>query len=262
MAICPSCENPIQIINLYKVNAKTKPYAKHYQRSVPHLANYNQENYDNCLRASHARTQLDKGARQQRLAGQALEILKAVIDQFDRITYLVGRVLGIKITENLAKPMLINYLSGEGYLYRYASLNNIPWIFAYFANSQTLVNRVVYQPELLKAIEAKTPMILKTLKKGKQLTKPENRYVNLSFFCHQHRTIERDSNIEECLDFSVDFEGQEIYKQTIIFDTTYFSRLVNKEGNEDKRNIEMLKLAKDTCIAQLPIEALNLLGLQ
>lgn len=259
MAICPSCENPIQIINLYNINAKTKPYARHYPNSVPYLANYNQDNYDSCLLTSQVRAQLDKGARKQRLAGQALEILKAVINQFDRIIYLLGKILGLKITENLAKSMLINYLAGEGYLYKYASLNNIPWIFAYFANSQSLVNRVIYQTELIKAILAKTPLVLN---KDNQLTKPEGRYVNLSFFCQQHRAIEKDGNIEECMDFSVDFEDQEVYKQEIIFDTTYFSHLVNKDGNENMRNHKMLKLAKDICTAKLPNATLNLLKLQ
>ena len=46
-AICPQCDNPIQIVGLYKKLKNTdKPYGKHYTRSVNGLADYNQQAYD------------------------------------------------------------------------------------------------------------------------------------------------------------------------------------------------------------------------
>lgn len=45
-AVCPACDNPIQIIGLYKKSERTdKPYGKHYPRSIPKLAEYNHEAY-------------------------------------------------------------------------------------------------------------------------------------------------------------------------------------------------------------------------
>ena len=48
-AVCPACDNPIQIMGLYKTN---KPFGKHYPKTVPDLAEYNQEAYEYCPLAS------------------------------------------------------------------------------------------------------------------------------------------------------------------------------------------------------------------
>lgn len=48
-AVCPACDNPIQIIGLYKrIKNTDKPYARHCIHSVAGLAEYNQQAYDFC----------------------------------------------------------------------------------------------------------------------------------------------------------------------------------------------------------------------
>ena len=48
-AVCPACDNPIQIIGLYKKLKNTdKPYGRHCIHSVARLAEYNQQAYDFC----------------------------------------------------------------------------------------------------------------------------------------------------------------------------------------------------------------------
>ncbi|MDO5399174.1 MAG: hypothetical protein Q4G33_14750 [bacterium] len=49
-AVCPRCDNPIQILGLY---TKPKLYGRHYTRSVKGLANYYQTNYEYCPLADH-----------------------------------------------------------------------------------------------------------------------------------------------------------------------------------------------------------------
>lgn len=49
--VCPTCDNPIQIIGLFKT-AETKPYGKHYNRDVEKLAKHNQATYRFCPYAS------------------------------------------------------------------------------------------------------------------------------------------------------------------------------------------------------------------
>lgn len=46
-AVCPECENPIQIIGLFKNTAESgrRPYGKHYSQSIPGLAIYNHDDY-------------------------------------------------------------------------------------------------------------------------------------------------------------------------------------------------------------------------
>ena len=48
-AVCPHCDNPIEIIGLYKKIRNTpNPYGKHYPSSIPNLATYNQQAYEYC----------------------------------------------------------------------------------------------------------------------------------------------------------------------------------------------------------------------
>lgn len=48
-AVCPACDNPVQLIGLYRINKQTPyPYAKHHTQSLAGIAQYIQENYEHC----------------------------------------------------------------------------------------------------------------------------------------------------------------------------------------------------------------------
>ncbi|WP_279716790.1 hypothetical protein [Chelonobacter oris] len=48
-AICPECNNPVQIIGLYKKSAHTdKQFAKHCAEPIPHIGIYDKSNYEYC----------------------------------------------------------------------------------------------------------------------------------------------------------------------------------------------------------------------
>ena len=53
-AICPACNNPIQIINLFGVQyqeentGRTNLHGRHYKNNVDGLPNYSEVNYVNC----------------------------------------------------------------------------------------------------------------------------------------------------------------------------------------------------------------------
>lgn len=52
-AVCPACDNPIQILGLYKKLANTdKPYGKHYNHSIT-IATHNETTYRLCPYAGH-----------------------------------------------------------------------------------------------------------------------------------------------------------------------------------------------------------------
>ena len=52
-AVCPACDNPIQILGLYKKLVNTdKPYGKHYNHSIT-IATHNETTYRLCPYAGH-----------------------------------------------------------------------------------------------------------------------------------------------------------------------------------------------------------------
>ena len=84
-AICPACDNPIQIISLYKRRPDSpKPYGKHVPKSIPGVAEYFQEAYDVCPLADHKKAKNPPpDLRKKNMKGLPTSILEAVRDHFD-----------------------------------------------------------------------------------------------------------------------------------------------------------------------------------
>lgn len=141
-AVCPACNNPVQIIGFYKKSTHTEePFAKHYLGDLK-IAKYVQENYDYCpyraKRKSYSRSALRSSNNPI-----AYLIVQKLVQNFGKVVYIVSKWTGIQISQNLAKEMLNDYFTGKGYLYVGASLVNIPLMFAYFSISKTIYGRYV-----------------------------------------------------------------------------------------------------------------------
>ncbi|HHH9391422.1 TPA: hypothetical protein ACP319_006378, partial [Pseudomonas aeruginosa] len=112
-AVCPACDNPVQIIGLYHLPANvTRPYGRHYARSVRDLAEADEEARENCPYFKprvHQKTE-----RKASVDGTPLKILKILIEQFDRVVYLLRKELGVNISQNLAIRMLEQYRREKG----------------------------------------------------------------------------------------------------------------------------------------------------
>ena len=161
-AICPACDNPIQILGLYKELAHTdKPYAKHYDGSIDGLAVSNKENYDLCPYANPQRH--DKNSKREHLEGIPNKVIALIKDEFHSIMRYLCDITGININRNLARKMLKTYMGQEAYLYTGATLTNYPLMIAYFSNAQSLFRQSVRTDSALeKAIKDKLPEVALT----------------------------------------------------------------------------------------------------
>ncbi|MDF7669980.1 hypothetical protein PT276_01960 [Orbaceae bacterium ESL0721] len=217
-AVCPACDNPIEIIRL---RDGVKPYGKHFKKTV-YRSTVNQ---------------------------LSLDILKLLVLQLDRVVYLLEKDIGIKISSKLAIDMLENYLAERAYLYKYSSLHNIPWMFAYFANSHSLFYRIIHKNEALKrTIITQTSL---TLDKYNKVINETDQFAKLIWFLTKHTVKHEDHKFIESLDFIVSFNEKNIYKQRIEFNTQYFNNLINQKGNDDKRDYQLLKVANELYLAHL-----------
>lgn len=226
-AVCPGCNNPIELIGIIRKSKDERIYGKHCGYHVTGLAFNNVEDYYSCkyrAKQHYVRTQ-----RKSSNSPLGLEILKQIKDQFDRIIYLLKVTTGIQISPNLAEKMLISYLSTKGYYYTGADLRNIPWIFAYQSNSQSL-----YQVSISKKYE-KVKELIQALK---------------------HKVKENeDGEIIETIVFSIseakefDFSDPQnplnniLWKSQIQFDYDFYQKLILSKKNEDKRQKSYLSIA-------------------
>ncbi|WP_392562237.1 hypothetical protein RHO12_01755 [Orbus sturtevantii] len=174
-------------------------------------------------------------------------ILTLLVEQFDRVVYVLENDIGIKLSDTLAIDMLKNYVAEQGYLYRFSSLHNIPWMFAYFSNSQTLRGRIIFKNEALKtALLTLTPFTFAS-KNADQVVNETGKFANLTFYFTRHKVKKEDESYTESLDFVVAYEGNDIYTQEIVFDVHFFNHLINTKGNDDKRKRNLIELAYNTC---------------
>lgn len=92
-AICPACDNPIQIVGLYIKDKTRFPYGKHYPKDFAY-AKYNRENYLYCPLASHSFGQPEKRLKKE-FSEFEKTIYNLVRENFDLALYIAERKTGI-----------------------------------------------------------------------------------------------------------------------------------------------------------------------
>lgn len=131
-AICPACDNPIQILGLYKKLKNTeKPYGKHYCRSIS-IAPHDEQAYRFCPYSSNAYT-ITADSKVDEITDYNISIYNTMKNYFDLAIYVLKQDTGIYISRIEAKRLLDCYVSGEMYLYPWATIYNIPWMLMYFS---------------------------------------------------------------------------------------------------------------------------------
>ncbi|HBO3826025.1 TPA: hypothetical protein L4T19_006382 [Pseudomonas aeruginosa] len=251
-AVFPACDNPVQIIGLYHLPANVaRPYGRHYARSVRDLAEADEEARENCPYFKprvHQKTE-----RKASVNGTPLKILKILIEQFDRVIYLLRKELGVNISQNLAIRMLEQYRRERGYLYTGATLTNIPWIFAYMADSQSLFGQLLLDDDLVKAVSAEVPAASvdkygRVSSKVDESGRKEYFDLNMCFVKHRFRKDSLEGELTEGMEMLVSTERKgkaiDIYTKSIVFNRQYFQRLIALPEDHPHRDSGLVEAAR------------------
>lgn len=250
-AVCPACDNPIQIIGLYRNTPESgkKPYGRHFGQSIPDLAEYDEEAYWDCPFADPS----DHKPRPPRRIESRLskQILETLYDQFDRVIYILAKDTDVSFSFALARKMLEGYLAREGWSFRDAAPYNLPWTFPEGQVALPLYGqRVKRDSEVFSAISqhcknvewketsARDMAILQ--KKGEQ-------YLDLNFAFVNHSKIVQDEHLNESIEFWVyqgsDPEKGTVYRKDILIQSDYFMNLIALPPERSFRNEKLLELA-------------------
>lgn len=243
-AVCPACDNPIQIIGMLE---RPHPYGKHFfpqpdSVTVPLKGRVDKEEYAWCPYASKNK-HLTKEDRRDKGSEIACAIKEILIEQFDRVIYLLEKNVGMKISDTLARHMLEEYKTAEGWRYRGSTRQNIPWVFAYMMQAKNLMGRIVYDKSLIAEICNKEPN-LKCNEKGQLILSDKKKRCDLSFSFIKHRRVLTEHTLAETIEFNVANSKQEtVYRKIIEFDHAYFLKLINSK-NESYRKLHLVELAR------------------
>lgn len=135
-ALCPECKNPVQLINRSVSSTKSDTlYAKHIKATMPDLATYNQEAYDDCQLANPHR--LDGKTR--RTPGLKTNKIKDIFSKYiDLIVSYAESMTGIKFSDTIIEQMISEFCKNRAYEYRAVSEHNTPLAFLYLTEAKSL----------------------------------------------------------------------------------------------------------------------------
>lgn len=137
-AVCPSCQNPIQLINRTATETRSGSfYARHHKGEVSGVAKYNERAYELCDLANPARMD-ERKRRAPSQQGKSDEIKEALINAFDLVVSVLAAATGVKLTDGVLEEMLSDFSRNKGYEYSAINLYNLPYAFAYMTESKDL----------------------------------------------------------------------------------------------------------------------------
>ncbi|MCC8097011.1 MAG: hypothetical protein LIO44_00255 [Eubacterium sp.] len=254
-AVCPACDNPIQIIGLYKkLKNSQKPYGKHYNKSISKLAVYNEQAYRFCPYA-RKKNKVFRESRKSILTDYEKSIYNLMREQFDRVVYVLSKEIDIKIYNATAEKMLSSYVADEGWLYPWATLNNLPWVFGYLYMAQNLYGKLIAKNSpLYNKIKESFPNVVFSpvdyLNDYEKFGVKEGTYIHLDYCImhHKREVDEEDGTLKETMLLSVS-EGNavgsginRIYRKELTINETYFMNFISKSSGY--RNQRLLDIAE------------------
>ena len=251
--ICPSCLNPIQLIGISK-EIKRTPYGKHTGKNIKGLANWQQIKYKYCpYAARNDRREINDEEFLPEITEDITELYNLLKNQFDRVVYVISKELDIRCSAAFWKGVLQQYLANTAYCYPWLTEANLPYIFAYIG----MRHRNVYGQEFLVGSD-----LYNALKKHKYVNfcssnDNSNKYVHLTsingflnlefrFTGHTQKAVNGET-LKESMVFCVDdlTSGDTVFKKRIEFSENYFMNIINKSGNESKRQKVLLGISEE-----------------
>ncbi|WP_414041273.1 hypothetical protein ACJU26_04120 [Acidithiobacillus sp. M4-SHS-6] len=247
-AVCPACDNPIQIIGLYRLLERIhQPFGRHTGAAIRGLAELDPEERDNC--PYFKPRPREKRARRKGLNPVSRKILGTLIEQFDRVVYLLRKQTGINFSQKLLRKMLETYRAERGYLYTGATLLNIPWVFAYMSDSQPIVGQYLRKDadaDLMRAIRDMVPGV--HISDGGQIGRKTKNFLSLAvcFIHHRESKDREDGRLVESMKMVVSMDADHwVHQKVIPFDHQEFQRLTHIPDEKARRQMDLVEMAKE-----------------
>lgn len=251
-AICPACDNPIQIIGLYKKLKNTdRPYGRHYNRDTK-IAPHDEQAYQFCPYATRAYGKVTPDMRRKKLTDFERSIYYCVRDNFDLAIYIMKQDTGIFITESMAKNILREYLCARGYMYYWATLYNIPWMLMYFTRNRHCFGLLVRNnSELHQYLSTRQDVELESKENSNYaLVKNKGQFLNLGYATILHDRKVINDEVRETIQLIVSDEKKDgtprILKYIPMEINEYrFMNLTQSPEAQKYRNQRLLDYAKE-----------------
>lgn len=233
-ATCPACNNPVMIINLYvnkrlDENSNKMPlHARHIGKNIQGIANYDQDNYDDCPFKNPTSFSSNEKRDNQNKKNEILTIIK---EYPEVLLNSIRQFTKINFSEEKFDNMLSNFISMEGYYYRYINKFNLPYSFF---NMQSSIN-IAFQgilkfgsDNLKNTINRKSKLF--AVKNGVIVKKDGvDGFAKLNAYFANHRIYQERETIEYILAEQINSNPEAIiYVEELEIDLDKFLNTINK----------------------------------
>lgn len=246
--ICPACDNPIQLIGLYRPLPNTDhPYGRHYNRDAE-IAKHNEQAYQYCPYAKHA---YERSKKKEKVTNFEKSIYDTLRDNFDYAIYLLSQISGLKVNQTFAADLLDSYLSSRGYLYAEATLYNLPWMLLACYHAKPCFGKVIRKgsPLYLLLQKRKEVNLVPIGESPYVQVKGKDSWLDLDFTTILHQRTVVDDEVKETMSlalFTTDSKGlPKMVDKTLLEINEYrFPNLIASDQAKQYRNEELLEMAK------------------
>lgn len=246
-AVCPLCDNPIQIIGLYKKEEEStiKPYGRHHKGDVKGLARYDQTSYENCPYSNPDHAKANTKRKPKDPTAQAL--YRIMREDFDKIIYILGKTIGFHISIGFAKKLLLRWKANEGWRYYHSTYANLPYMLLYAEPAHSMFGRILPKdgeiyPKLLHcgrnfAFEENGDHYVKIVQK-------DGAFLDATFYLSNHRYTQNGEHLTETYKIVI-VEGKEVvYEKEIEVEEDYLNKL-KFNWKDSERNKKLRELARN-----------------
>lgn len=245
-AICPACDNPVQIVGLYMQQADSRrPYGRHNRGRIEGLAEYDDEEYHACP-FSDPKYNYSENKRKPD-SPKCIALYETMRDQFDRIVYIWNKTTGITMSTDYAEKMLKLWRSNENWRNYDATYQNLPYMLVFSRQAQSLYGRKI-------RIDSKVYASLATCKKLKLVKKDSSSvqvltsgktFTEVLFGIYGHKFKVEDHHLTETFKMQVKVDGKTVHSEVVTVDPYYFDNLVSLPPERAHRNERLLSIAKE-----------------
>jgi hypothetical protein len=251
-AVCPLCENPIQLIGLYKaIRSSEKPYGKHCGKDIDErLPSHNSYTYHYCPYASHQKAYDNWSAEDIPLTPHTRELYDIFRDYFDCAAYIISETIGVKLSRAVCRNMLKAFSVNKVHLYHGLTINNLPLMAAYFGLSQQSLfgQSVKIGSDLYNGLTEKCPDVDFSEQSNGYARLKTKRFININIRFSLHKQVVSNENLEETITFFVDVDDTKaVFQKVIEIDQSFFLKMIYNADNRQNqfRDFEKLDIAKE-----------------
>lgn len=250
-AVCPYCDNPIQIVGMNKQEGESRPvrpYGRHCRGDVPGLARYDHDAYMHCLYTDP--NHVSKTAKRRPKDPTGIELYRIMRDRFDHVVWAWETYSGIHLSPAFAEHLLRLWRGDEGWRYYHASYGNLPQMLLYGCGAWSLVKRYIVQGSPIEQRLAMLPQVRLDPTNTSRWAKvmPANGgYLRLDFMLYARDTKMAGEHLTETFRLCVMLgDGTEANELVLESDRNWLEHETTRtHGRRDERYLEISRRILD-----------------